>query len=143
MKKTNKKVGVSQKAILFRGDGRILTIRRSRTAPSRPLHWDLPGGDLNFGEDTTKGIVREIKEETGLKVKDLKLIDAISGFDDRREFWVTLCYAAKPLKYKVVLSFEHDDFKWVTPDEFQKLKASPRNKNFIKNYASQQKRKRV
>jgi 8-oxo-dGTP diphosphatase len=136
MKKKNKETGVSQKAILFNKDGKILTIRRSKTAPSRPLHWDLPGGDLDFGEDTRKGIIREIKEETGLKVKDLKLIDAISGFNDKREFWVTICYTAEATTSKVFLSYEHDDLQWVTPEKFQKLKASPRNKSFVKKFKS-------
>ena len=132
----NKKIGVSQKAIIFRKDGKFLTIRRSKTAPSRPLHWDLSGGDLGFGEDARKGIIREIKEETGLKVKNLALIDIISGLNDRNEFWVTVCYIARTAGLKVLLSYEHDDFQWVTPDEFRKLKASPRNKKFVERFKS-------
>ncbi len=133
--KNNKgKIGVSQKAIIFRKDGRFLTIRRSKTAPSRPLHWDLPGGDLEFGEDAKEGVIREIKEETGLEVKDLMVMDAISGFNDKNEFWVTICYTAQPTTSEVKLSYEHDDFQWVTPDEFQELKASPRNKKFVEKF---------
>jgi 8-oxo-dGTP diphosphatase len=134
MTKNNQKIGVSQKAILVDKKGKILAIRRSKTAPSRPLHWDLPGGDLEFGEDAQKGILREIKEETGLKIKNLKVIDAISGFNNIKEFWVTICYVAKAATQKVVLSYEHDDFRWIKPEEFQKLKASPRNKEFVKNF---------
>jgi 8-oxo-dGTP diphosphatase len=139
----NKNIGVSQKAILFRGDGKFLTIRRSKTAPSRPLHWDLPGGDLNFGEDTKEGIIREIKEETGIKVHDLEVIDAISGSNDRREFWVTICYVTKSKTFEVRLSFEHDDLRWVTAEEFKHLKASPRNKKFIKRFDFLQKNKKL
>jgi 8-oxo-dGTP diphosphatase len=130
----NKKISVSQKAILYRDDGRFLTIRRTKTAPSRPLHWDLPGGDLEFGEDLREGMIREIKEETGLEVDDLKIIDAISGFNDRNEFWVTICYTAQPKSFEVELSFEHDDLRWVTPEEFQVLDASPKNKKFVENF---------
>ncbi|MBI4652822.1 NUDIX hydrolase [Candidatus Kuenenbacteria bacterium] len=129
----NQKIGVSQKAILFNENGKILTIRRTKTAPSRPLYWDLPGGDLYFGEEVKEGITREIKEETGLEVQDLLLFDVISGLNDKNEFWVTICYIARPITVDVVLSYEHDDFKWVTPNEFQKLKVSPRNKKFVKN----------
>lgn len=129
------KIGVSQKAIIF-NKGKILTIRRTKTAPSRPLHWDLPGGDLDFGEDARKGIRREIKEETGVQIKDLRVMDVISGFNDKDEFWVTVCYIAKPKASHVTISHEHDDFRWVTPDEFQKLSASPRNKKFVKMFVS-------
>jgi len=40
-------------------------MRRTETAPSNPLKWDLPGGDVEYGEDPKKAILREIKEETG------------------------------------------------------------------------------
>lgn len=129
------KIEVSQKAIIVDKQGKILAIRRTKSAPSRPLYWDLPGGDLDFGEDVKNGIIREIKEETGLDVQGLVLSDVISGFNDRNEFWVTICYLAKPISVDVVLSFEHDNFKWVKPGEFIKLKVSPRNKKFVKKFA--------
>ena len=128
------KIGISQKAILFGDDGKILTLRRSKTAPSRPLSWDLPGGELDFGENTKEGISREIREETGLEVQNIKVIDVISGFSDTKEFWVTICYSAKPTASDVVLSYEHDNFQWVTPDEFQKLETSSRNKKFVEEF---------
>lgn len=137
MKINNQKIGVSQKAIIFREDGKILTMRRTKTAPSRPLHWDLPGGDLDFGENVREGILREIKEEVGLEVQDLTLLDVISAINDNGEFWVTVGYTAKAKTMKVVLSYEHDDFKWVTPDEFQELKASPKNKKFVEIFKLQ------
>ncbi len=136
MENNNQKIRVSQKAIIFREDGKFLTMRRTATAPSRPLHWDLPGGDLEFGEDTREGIIREIREEAGLEIKDLMVMDAISGFNDKKEFWATICYTAKPTTPDVTLSFEHDDFRWVTADEFQQLLASPRNKKFVERFKS-------
>jgi ADP-ribose pyrophosphatase len=65
-----KKIGVSQKAIIFNREGKILVLRRSGTALSNPGKWDFPGGDLEFGEDAIGGIIREIREETGLEVKN-------------------------------------------------------------------------
>ncbi|PJE69468.1 MAG: hypothetical protein COU98_01865, partial [Candidatus Staskawiczbacteria bacterium CG10_big_fil_rev_8_21_14_0_10_38_10] len=86
------------------------------------------------GEDTKEGMIREIKEETGLEVHDLKIIDAISGFNDKNEFWVTICCVAQPTKFEVKLSYEHDDSQWVTPEEFQQFEASPRNKKFVERF---------
>lgn len=127
---------ISQKAILLNEQGKILTIRRTKTAPSRPLYWDLPGGRLDFGEDTKAGIIREIKEETGLKVSGLLLLDTSSKINDRGEFWVKLYYIACAPRKNVVLSFEHDDLKWVTPNELLKLKISPAIKKFARTYIS-------
>jgi len=132
----DKKIRVAQKAIIFNKNGNILTMRRSKTAPSRPLQWDLPGGDLEFSEDVKAGIIREIKEETGLEIKDLSVVDVASGINDINQFWVTICYIARPKTNQVILSYEHDDFRWVTPDEFQQLEASTRNKVFVERFKS-------
>jgi len=54
-------------------DGRALLIRRG----SEPLRgqWSIPGGTLELGESLVQGVVRELKEETGLEVRVLDLIE--------------------------------------------------------------------
>jgi len=126
-----KKIGVSQKAIIFNEEGKFLAIHRTSSAPYNPERWDLPGGDLDFGEDATEGIIREIKEEVGLEVKDLKLFDVESHVNKENDFWVTIAYTAKSVSYNVTLSFEHDDFKWLTPEDFLKLESSDKLRRFV------------
>jgi len=128
-----KKVGVSQKVIIFNKEGKFLTIRRTKTAPSNPNKWDFPGGDLDFGEDTTDGIIREIKEESGLEVKELKPFDVESHINKMGDFWVTIAYTAETVSEKVTLSYEHDAFKWVPPKGFLKLESPEKLKRFVKN----------
>ena len=50
--------------------------------------WGLPGGCQELGERFQDTIIREIKEETNLDVKekDLKLIDIVSGFTRRNNY---------------------------------------------------------
>ena len=133
---------------MYDSDGKILTIRRTETAPTWSLCWDLPGGALDYGEDIKYGITREIREETGLDVEELSVMDVISRLKDKEEeslteirYLVTICYVARPTTTEVILSHEHDDFMWATPDEFQQLKASPRNKKFVEIFKSMQARK--
>lgn len=127
------KVGVSQKAVIFNKEGKLLTIHRTSTAPTRPNKWDLPGGDLDFGEEAAAGMLREIKEETGLQVKKVKAFDVESHTTNIGDFWVTIAYKAQTDSNNVILSFEHDDYKWVTAEEFLNLESSPKLKRFVKN----------
>ena len=54
-------------------DGRALLIRRG----SEPLlgQWSIPGGTLELGESLEQGVARELREETGLEVRVLELIE--------------------------------------------------------------------
>jgi 8-oxo-dGTP diphosphatase len=53
--------------------GRALLIRRA----SEPLRgeWSIPGGMLELGETLEQGVARELREETGLQVRVLELIE--------------------------------------------------------------------
>lgn len=110
-----------------------MTIRRTSTAPTRPNTWDFPGGDLDFGEEAISSMIREIKEETGLEVKDLKPFDVESHVNKDGDFWITIGYTALAVSEKVVLSFEHDEFKWVTAEEFLELESAPKLRRFVEN----------
>lgn len=129
-----RKTGVSQKVLIINSEKRLLTLHRTKTAPTNPSSWDLPGGDIDFGEDAEGSILREIKEETGLEVSNLSPFDIESHIDDKEEFWVTIAYKATPQSEKVILSNEHDEFKWVSKEEFLSLKSSNKLKRFVQNF---------
>jgi ADP-ribose pyrophosphatase YjhB (NUDIX family) len=66
-------------------DGRVLLIRRRY----EPLagRWSIPGGAVEIGETLAEGLVREMKEETGLDVEVgpvLDVFDRISRDPDGR-----------------------------------------------------------
>ena len=54
---------------------RVLLVRRGR----EPLkgQWSLPGGLLEIGESLSAGVVREVREETGLTVEPVELIELL------------------------------------------------------------------
>ncbi|MDO8620489.1 MAG: NUDIX hydrolase [bacterium] len=123
---------IAQKAILIREDGNILALRRSNTDPSRPLTWDLPGGEVEFGEDLLNSIKREIREEVGFNVETLSLLDCLAWVNPRGEYWVAVGYFAKvPSGTKVTLSFEHSEFEWISKEEFLTRESTFRIKRFL------------
>ena len=64
-------------------NGRALLIRRG----SEPLRgeWSIPGGTLELGESLQEGVARELREETGLDVRVLELIEVFDRiFPDER-----------------------------------------------------------
>lgn len=141
MRNKEDKIYLTQKAILFDKDGRILTLRRTETAPSHPLHWDLPGGEAEYGNGLEDEIRREIREETGLEIADVEVIDALGKFDDKGEYWVTICYEAGPVSGDVILSYEHDDYEWIDPEKFLELKISSRIRRFIERFMKKSRNK--
>lgn len=55
--------------------GRVLLIQRG----SEPMlgKWTLPGGMLEVGESLIAGVVREVREETGLTVEPVELVELL------------------------------------------------------------------
>src|SRR5437899_7739162 len=62
-------------------DGRLVAIRRGNE-PFRGMP-ALPGGFVELGETTLEAVVREVREETGLETKVLRLVGVFS--DPRRD----------------------------------------------------------
>jgi len=129
----NNKIIVAQKAIIHNEDGKILAIRRSKDSP-RPLTWDLPRGNLEFGEKLESSILREIEEETKIETENLVLLNIFENLDSNNLFRVTIGYTAKAKTINVVLSHEHIDFKWVTPEEFTKLDIYEPHRKLIEQF---------
>ncbi len=54
--------------VVCRPDGKFLITKRKMDKPWGAGMWEVSGGGVRAGEDSADGIVREIREETGLDV---------------------------------------------------------------------------
>lgn len=62
-------------ACIWDGEGRILLLRRS----DGDNLWSFPGGGMELGERAADAVVREVREEIGLKVEPMALIGVYSS----------------------------------------------------------------
>ena len=118
---------IPQKA-LIKKNGKYLILKRSDSAKHYPMHWDLPGGKLEHGEEPREGLVREVKEETNLDVKVLGPI--FSHINTKNSFAFIIVYKTKLIGGRIKLSFEHSEYKWATKKEILNLALNP----FLKAY---------
>jgi 8-oxo-dGTP diphosphatase len=111
-------------AAIFRGD-KILLVRRARS-PAKGFY-SLPGGRVEFGEALQVALLREVDEETALKIE-------IVGLAGWREVlpqaagsghYLIMSFAARWVAGEPVLNDELDDFKWLAPDGLGDLRSTP------------------
>ena len=73
-------------------DGKVLLIHRRNP----PNGWALPGGFVEYGETVEDAVRREMKEETGLELRDLRQFHAYSDPGrDPRGHTVSVVFAAR------------------------------------------------
>lgn len=110
-------------AVIADRRGRFLLLRRPETSEYNAGRWEFPGGRIDQGEGTRDALVREVREETGLDVQPGRLLGA--GDQERREGRVVhLVLAAVAPDREILISDEHDAYRWVTPKGLAELPLS-------------------
>ncbi len=105
---------VLAKVVLWRDDHKILIMKRALDMPYRPGEFDIPGGKIEPGEDLIDGAIREVQEETGIRLEadHLELVFADSGLRlDVPAAW--LFFMAKVSDPNVTASSEHTEYDWM------------------------------
>jgi 8-oxo-dGTP pyrophosphatase MutT (NUDIX family) len=118
--------------------GRVLMERRTDNG-----RWGLPGGTHQAGESITETVVREVAEETGLRVTvdrmvgiytDPKRVIEFSDGEVRQEF--SMCFAAHVVSGELRKSDESFDVSWIVPAELDQLDIAPTTRMRIEDALS-------
>jgi mutator protein MutT len=110
---------------VIKKNGKFLLLKRSRHNKVYAGYWQFPEGGIEAGETPERALARELKEETGLKVKRAKLLGVASGnieyFHQKIWHFIRIFYTAKTAG-KLRLSADHDEHGWFSEKELKKLK---------------------
>ena len=112
------------KALVRNSEGLCLVLYRSNTHPLFPGHIDFPGGEVEPEETPEAAVAREIQEETGLSVDSEKLKKLFAKQYGQTTHMLFEAEFAK-LDAKVALSWEHESYRWITPEELKRLPRFP------------------
>ena len=103
--------------------GRVLLARRGRA----PLlgEWSIPGGALKVGETLEEALRRELREETGLEVTPLELLEVLDRIvpdeDGRTRYHYVLidylCRVEPSGPQNPLAGTDASECRWVAPSE--------------------------
>lgn len=104
--------------------GRVLLIRRGQ--PPLEGRWSIPGGILEIGETITAAIERELKEETGVSVRVMGLLEiyekVLRDSDNRAQYhFVILDYLCEFVGGTAEAAADVTDTAWVAEEDLEKL----------------------
>ncbi len=103
------------------GDDELLLVQRS-PVDKWALQWEIPRGKCEFIQKTGENekilhcLKREVKEEVGLDIKPIKLIDVFEySSKDKKKRSIQYNYLCKMIdeNQQVKLSSEHINYKWI------------------------------
>jgi mutator protein MutT len=127
-------------AVVFRGS-EVLLVRRGNQPSKGKL--GIPGGVVELGETAEEAVVREVEEETGIRVKPLRVLDVLDSIvrDDEggiRFHYVLLEFLCEPLGGELRASSDASDALWAPLECLEELDVMPRTRAFIEKVAREE-----
>lgn len=103
-------------------DGKYLMLHRNPNKRIMPDVWMAPGGHLEFNEGLFEAARREIKEETGLEIKNLKVkVVGTAYLKDLNQELFFHFVTADYKRGKLLQNKNDGELYWLTPGEIAKL----------------------
>ncbi|MDP4093268.1 MAG: NUDIX domain-containing protein [Bacillota bacterium] len=130
-----KPFALSVKVLIKNDEDKYLLLRRSSISKYNAGKWEMPGGKIEPCENFDKALTREVAEETGLTVTMLKVAGAAQS-ESPDKMIAYLIMEGVSSSIEVILSPEHDSFKWLNLDELGSMDLAKQFKPFITDFIS-------
>ena len=131
---------VAVRAIVNRGE-HLLLLKRSGGRPSIEGRFELPGGNVLYGEQPDDAIARYIQEETSLEVRSVKLSDVFTylDHDDKNTQYTLILYMVELERpqSRISLGGKYNKYIWYTKSKSPKAELTESTKlllGIIQNY---------
>jgi len=121
---TEATISVGVGAVVLDDDGRILLVKH---VPKRDDFWGgqwmVPGGGLELGETLEEGVVREVEEETNLKVEVLRHVSTLDRIvregDGVKIHVVYVDFLVRPVSGELRPGSDVGAARWFSRDEIE------------------------
>ena len=141
-------VKLLQKVVLMH-KGKALVLKREEDSFSRPLFWDLPGGNSEWPQTLEnkeglyqKDAAREVVEETGIEISPEeftveKIVTFSTFFEAQRQVYSIIVGWCVQLdedfeRESIKLSSEHIKYAWIDADELDEYNFGGSKGGFVK-----------
>ncbi len=105
---------------VIKNNNKFLILKKAPDDRNYPNKWSFCSGFVKEFEPAEDSCLREIKEETGLKAKIIKVGEIIEVIDKKKDKrWIIAVYLCESDGTNVKLCHENIDFKWVTKEELE------------------------
>lgn len=119
-------IGVGVGAAIINNEKLLITLR-AKGAKNEAGKWEIPGGSVEFGETLEKALKREIKEELGIEIEVIELLDVCDHIiPEENQHWVSPTYVCRIKKGtpKILEPDKCEKIGWFTLNEATKLPLS-------------------
>jgi 8-oxo-dGTP diphosphatase len=106
--------------IEHRQTGQILLLKRAERATFLPGVWEDIGGRMKQFEEPEHALRREVQEESGLQIEIVRPINVFHlyhGESSADNEMIIITYWCRSHSDQVVLSHEHSEFRWLSPQD--------------------------
>jgi 8-oxo-dGTP diphosphatase len=111
-------------------DGRVLIARRPAGKPMAGL-WEFPGGKVETGERPEQSLIRELKEELGIDVKEACLAPLTFASHAYADFHLLMPLYVCRRWEGMVTAQEGQELKWVYPNRLRDYPMPPADEPLI------------
>ena len=108
---------------IFVKKGKILFEKRRKDEDNYADLWALPGGHKRKKESSKKALIREMKEELGVKIKKTRFIGRFKDIDPTsKKLYSHHVFLCLDCEGKIKKTYEQKKLKWLDADKIKKLK---------------------